>query len=97
MQEAVANCLHPLVPAMKSDAPALVKQLIAKLLESDSYAERKGAAYGLSGLIKGLGIVALKQLEIMSTLTDAIQDKKNPRRREGRTATSLLLKAFIIR
>jgi hypothetical protein len=83
VQEAVANCLHPLVPAMKADAPELVKKLLTQLLESDSYAARKGAAYGLAGLIKGLGIVALKQLEIMSTLTEAIQDKKNSRRREG--------------
>ena len=36
-----------------------------------------GAAYGLAGIVKGLGIISFKQLEIMSTLTDAIQDKKN--------------------
>ena len=47
------------------------------------YGERKGAAYGLAGLVKGLGILYLKQLNIMSTLQDAIQDKKNFRHREG--------------
>ena len=47
------------------------------------YGERKGAAYGLAGLVKGLGILYLKQLNIMSTLQDAIQDKKNYRHREG--------------
>lgn len=48
------------------------------------YGERKGAAYGLAGLVKGLGILYLKQLNIMSTLQDAIQDKKNYRHREGK-------------
>lgn len=83
MQEAVANCLPPLVPAIKDDAPALVKKLLHQLLESDNYGERKGAAYGLAGLVKGMGILALKQLDIMTTLTTAIQNKKNYRHREG--------------
>jgi len=79
----VASCLPPLVPAIKEDAAGIVRNLLQLLLESDKYAERKGAAYGLAGLVKGLGILALKQQEIMSTLTEAIQDKKNFRRREG--------------
>ncbi|XP_046688091.1 eIF-2-alpha kinase activator GCN1-like [Homalodisca vitripennis] len=83
VQEAVANCLPPLVPAMKEDAPALVQKLLHQLLESENYGERKGAAYGLAGLVKGMGILVLKQLDIMSTLTTAIQDKKNYRHREG--------------
>ena len=33
--------------------------------------------------MKGLGILHLKQLNIMSTLQEAIQDKKNPQHREG--------------
>ncbi|KAL4660360.1 eIF-2-alpha kinase activator GCN1 [Arapaima gigas] len=83
VQESVASCLPPLVPAIKEDAGGMVRKLLQLLLESDKYAERKGAAYGLAGLVKGLGILALKQQDIMTTLTDAIQDKKNFRRREG--------------
>lgn len=83
VQESVANCLPPLVPAIREDAPDLVKELLHKLVESEKYGERKGAAYGLAGLIKGLGILSLKQLDVMSRLTEAIQDKKNPRAREG--------------
>ncbi|KAM8961528.1 stalled ribosome sensor GCN1 isoform 1-T1 [Pelodytes ibericus] len=83
VQESVAGCLPPLVPAIKEDAGGMIQKLMALLLESDKYAERKGAAYGLAGLVKGLGILSLKQQEMMSTLTDAIQDKKNFRRREG--------------
>uniref|UniRef100_A0AAR2JZ19 TOG domain-containing protein n=1 Tax=Pygocentrus nattereri TaxID=42514 RepID=A0AAR2JZ19_PYGNA len=83
VQESVASCLPPLVPAIKEDAGDMVRKLLQLLLESDKYAERKGAAYGLAGLVKGLGILSLKQQDIMTTLTDAIQDKKNSRRREG--------------
>ncbi|XP_067680434.1 stalled ribosome sensor GCN1-like [Haliotis asinina] len=83
VQEAVANCLPPLVPSIKQGAPDLVQRLLHLLLESDNYGERRGAAYGLAGLIKGMGLLALKQQQIMDTLTAAIQDKKNPRKREG--------------
>jgi hypothetical protein len=53
------------------------------------YGERRGAAYGLASLVKGLGILSLKQQNIMSTLQDAIQDKKNYRHREGWNTTIL--------
>lgn len=83
VQEAVANCLPYLTDSIKEDAPKIVDNLMDQLLKSDKYGERKGAAYGLAGLIKGMGILALKQLDIMSKLTNAIQDKKNYRHREG--------------
>ena len=66
MQEAVANCLPPLVPSIKDEAPDIVGRLLNTLLTTENYGERKGAAYGLAGLIKGLGILALKQLDVMS-------------------------------
>ncbi|XP_034945471.1 eIF-2-alpha kinase activator GCN1 [Chelonus insularis] len=83
VQEAVANCLPHLVPSIKEDAPKIVENLMDQLLKSDKYGERKGAAYGLAGIIKGMGILALKQLDIMTKLTSAIRDKKNYRHREG--------------
>ncbi len=63
--------------------------VIFQLLNADKYGERRGAAYGLAGMVKGLGIMSLKQQEIISALTTAIQDKKNYKHREGR------LKCFI--
>ena len=84
VQEAVANCLHPLVPAIKDDAPGIVQTLLQLLLNSENYGVRKGAANGLAGLVKGLGILSLKQLDVMPTLTDALQNKKNTRCREGK-------------
>ena len=73
MQESVANCLHPLVPAIKDECPKIVTKLLNILLDSNNYGQRKGAAYGLASVVKGLGILSLKQLDIMNKLTTAIQ------------------------
>ena len=48
-----------------------------------SFGERRGAAYGLAGFVKGLGILSLKQLDIMGKLTNAVTDKKQPKARYG--------------
>ena len=53
------------------------------MFESTVYSQRRGAAYGLSGIVKGLGIPSLKQYDIMTKLQEAIKDKKNFRQREG--------------
>ena len=67
-----------------------MKNLLTILLESDKYGERRGAAYGLAGFVKGLGILSLKQLDIITVLTEAIQNKKNLKHREGRYSEYLL-------
>lgn len=54
-----------------------------QLLESSSYGQRRGAAYGLAGIVKGLGIPSLKQFGVMAKLQESIKDKKNYRHREG--------------
>ena len=42
VQEAVANCLPPLVPAIKEEAPDIVEKLIETLLGANiSFGERK--------------------------------------------------------
>ena len=83
VQEAVASCLSPLCSAIKEEAPGHVKRLLHTLLNDDKYGERRGAAYGLAGMVKGLGILSLKQQDVIGTLTAAIQDKKNFKHREG--------------
>jgi len=83
VQETVSNCLPHLMPSVKEEAPAMIKKLLHSLAKSDKYGERRGAAYGIAGIVKGLGILSLKQLDIMSKLTAYIQEKKNYRSREG--------------
>lgn len=50
----------------------------------------QGAAYGIAGIIKGLGILSLKQLDVMGKLTEAIQEKKNYKYREGNIYKAVL-------
>lgn len=83
VQEAVANCLQYLIPKFKGDAPALLQKLLEFLFESEIYGERKGAAYGIAGIVKGLGILSLNKLGIMDALIQAIQAKNKPNNREG--------------
>jgi hypothetical protein len=51
VQKAVSQCLASLVKVI-ADEPqreALASQLMDRLLKGSSYAERRGAAYGLAG------------------------------------------------
>lgn len=54
-----------------------------QLLNGKTYGKRKGAAYGLTAIVKGIGIPSLKQYGIISHLQEAIQNKKNYQHREG--------------
>uniref|UniRef100_A0A7G3AWK1 Putative translational activator gcn1 n=1 Tax=Lutzomyia longipalpis TaxID=7200 RepID=A0A7G3AWK1_LUTLO len=83
VQEAVASCLPHLIPSVKDEAPQMIKKLLHQLVKAEKYGERRGAAYGIAGIVKGLGIISLKQLDIMTKLTNYIQDKKNYKSREG--------------
>ncbi|XP_061399110.1 stalled ribosome sensor GCN1 [Musca vetustissima] len=83
VQEAVSNCLPHLMPSVKDEAASMIKRLLHSLVKSEKYGERRGAAYGIAGIVKGLGILSLKQFDIMAKLTTYIQEKKNYKSREG--------------
>ena len=77
VQRAVATSLASLIPkaAVKPTAPEKLKALLEMLLTTTSYAERRGAAFGLAGVVKGLGIPSLKQQGVMTALQAAVEDK----------------------
>lgn len=84
VQRSVADCLPPLMKKLNEDEQrALVDALLQQLTSSESYADRRGAAFGLAGAVKGIGMSSLKGMNIMDTLKVAIEDKKNPASREG--------------
>ena len=37
-------------------------------MQSDKYGERRGAAFGLAGVVKGLGLSSLKKYGVMDAL-----------------------------
>lgn len=60
---------------LQESAHALIESLLKTLLESDNYGERRGAAFGLAGVVQGIGIVALKYYGIMDTLKKGMENK----------------------
>ena len=84
VQRSVADCLPPLMKMLSvEEQKALVDALLQQLTTSDAYADRRGAAFGLAGAVKGIGMISLKGMNIMDALKVAIEDKKNPACREG--------------
>lgn len=83
VQIAVSDCLSPLVKLMRPRLPALVDSLMEDLLNAPKYATRRGAAYGLAGVLKGTGIAGIKEFDIISRLRSATEDKKRYEPRQG--------------
>eukprot|EP00941_MAST-03F_sp_MAST-3F-sp1_P005762 g5762.t1 len=82
---------QPLQLAVQRELPALMKapsakkqteHIIATILEAvfegkpATFGNRRGAAYGLAGVVKGAGIRCLKQYEIVSRLETAVAGKQ---------------------
>lgn len=44
-------------------------------MKSDKYGERRGAAFGLAGVVKGFGISCLKKHGIAATLREGLADR----------------------
>eukprot|EP01038_Epipyxis_sp_PR26KG_P007132 gene7132-9733_t len=73
VQRSVAECLTPLVQLLKANEKIIVllEKLINWTLEGNTYGERRGAAFGLSAFVKGLGIPCLKQYDIVNRLKES--------------------------
>lgn len=83
VQDAVSECLPPLVRANREKGSKIIEQLLRETIHAKKYAERRGAAYGLAGAIKGRGVSAFKEFDIITRLEDAAEDKKDAEGREG--------------
>ncbi|KAK4556108.1 translational activator of GCN4 [Recurvomyces mirabilis] len=83
VQYAVAQCLPPLVRASPDKASEYLKITMEEALHSKKYASRRGAAYGLAGIIKGRGLSALREGRMLSMLRAATENKKDANERQG--------------
>ena len=83
VQYAVADCLAPLVQVTRSFASQLANQLLDELFNAPKYASRRGAAYGLTGVVKGIGISGMKQFDVFHRLKGATEDKRQYEPRQG--------------
>ncbi|XAR48876.1 hypothetical protein NMG60_11031843 [Bertholletia excelsa] len=83
VQRAVSTCLSPLMQSKQEDGPTLVSRLLDQLMKSDKYGERRGAAFGLAGVVKGFGISCLKKYGIVAALQSGLLDRNSAKCREG--------------
>ncbi|KAM9953278.1 hypothetical protein ACTFIR_008341 [Dictyostelium discoideum] len=84
VQVGISKCIAQLIPSFKKQGDRLIPMLLEKLKNSSgNYADRRGAAFGLAGSVKGLGIGSLKNYSILDTLQSYIEDKKHPTSRQG--------------
>ena len=83
VQYAVAGCLSPLVRLAESETGTFIQQMLDQLTTSKSYAARRGAAYGLAGLVLGKGISAFREYRLMTSLKSASENKKSIEQRQG--------------
>lgn len=83
VQYAVAQCLPPLVQTSEQEVGNYINTMIEQLLQSKKYAARRGAAYGLAGIVRGKGLGVLREYRIMSTLKGATENKKDVNQRQG--------------
>lgn len=83
VQYAVAGCLPPLIRTSNQMTHEYIQSVLDELLKAKKYAARRGAAYGLAGIVSGKGISALRDFRIMLTLRSAIENKKDQNQRQG--------------
>ncbi|KAH8727785.1 armadillo-type protein [Phaeosphaeriaceae sp. PMI808] len=83
VQYAVAQCLPPLIRTSEQQLSTYIEQVMENLLQSKKYPARRGAAYGLAGIVRGKGLGVLKEYRMMSTLKGAAENKKDVNQRQG--------------
>ena len=83
VQVAVSECLAPLVRFLDKSLPKLIEDLLKELVDAPKYGERRGAAYGLAGLMKGTGIAGILKFDLVDRLRSTLEDKKRYESRQG--------------
>lgn len=85
VQKSVAQCLAPLmsIAVVQDHTERFVQTCITQVATGATYGERKGAAFGLAAMIKGLKLSALKKYDVLNILSQYIQDKGSVKAREG--------------
>ncbi|ETN22669.1 hypothetical protein PPTG_02536 [Phytophthora nicotianae INRA-310] len=73
VQRSVAMCLSPLMSAVKDRTTGILDDLLKRVTEGETFGERMGAAYGVSAVVKGLGISALKIHNIIPRLEESMK------------------------
>jgi HEAT repeat protein len=73
VQSSIALCLAKLMKKGRTQErlEGILSNLMSECLDGDSPAVRRGAAYGISAVVKGSGIATLKKYEVVKKLEEA--------------------------
>jgi hypothetical protein len=88
VQLAVAGCLPALMKLEKKrdgndGGKSIVEGLLGRVMNDETYGERRGAAHGLAAVVKGLGVPALTTFDIIGRLKSAAANRKEANHRQG--------------
>ncbi|MED6131161.1 eIF-2-alpha kinase activator GCN1 [Stylosanthes scabra] len=67
----------------QDEAAVLVTRLLDQMMKSDKYGERRGAAFGLAGVVKGFGLPCLKNYGVVIKLQEGLAERNSAKSREG--------------
>ena len=84
VQRAVAECMTPLVQhsILTAHAQSYLTTLFTRLSTGDDYGARKGAAFGIAAIVKGLRLQSLRRYAVLDRLHALVTDK-SPKARQG--------------
>uniref|UniRef100_A0A0N5CD70 Translational activator GCN1 n=1 Tax=Strongyloides papillosus TaxID=174720 RepID=A0A0N5CD70_STREA len=83
VQESICSCLPALIASRPEDGKVLLKSMLTSSAKFSTYGERRGAAYGVAGIVKGLGIKSMKEQQVDVFLKNGFKNKKDPRMKEA--------------
>ncbi|CEF63781.1 Translational activator GCN1 [Strongyloides ratti] len=83
VQESVCSCLPALIASRPEDGKVLLKSMLTSAAKFSTYGERRGAAYGVAGIVKGLGIKSMKEQQVDLFLKNGFKNKKDPQMKEA--------------
>lgn len=95
VQYAVAGCLPPVIRLAQSGASHSTQRLLEQLHTGKTYAARRGAAYGLAGLVVGAGMSILHKNRVLPTLRSYLENKNNSNQRQGALFAYEILASFL--
>eukprot|EP00002_Diphylleia_rotans_P033723 TRINITY_DN719_c0_g2_i1.p1 TRINITY_DN719_c0_g2~~TRINITY_DN719_c0_g2_i1.p1 ORF type:complete len:2625 (-),score=670.03 TRINITY_DN719_c0_g2_i1:1508-9382(-) len=83
VMKSISIALGPLIGLVPAKAEEVVNGFLNTMSLGKTPSEKRGAAYGLAGVIKGLGIPSLKQFDIIQKLQDALGEASKGAARQG--------------
>ncbi|GJQ13614.1 hypothetical protein GpartN1_g5405.t1 [Galdieria partita] len=96
VQMRVKDCLSSLASKATAKSIDFGRKLFKELVQNDSFGARRGAAYALTGLLKGIGLGSLSEMGILDSLFCRLdQQKLDTKAKQGRLfLLEILSKSF---